>query len=505
MKPPIICLKVCNLHSQIELMSKQNILLKVLYFGIFVIWTNIGTAQDQVISVQQKIAGWQTDSGLTTASVSIAVSDNQTGEMLIKSKPQQSLAPASILKLITTATALEVFGPDYRFQTTLATSGVIRNDTLFGDLQIVGGGDPTLGSTYFPGNNHFMEDWINVIQRKNIKVVTGNLVLDASIYESQTIPNTWIWEDIGNYYGAGASGISIYDNLYEIHLSSDKEAGMATKMGQINPEIAGLEIQNEVLSSDINSDQAYIFGSPLENRRVIRGTIPKNRSDFVVKGAVPDPAALLANEFRKKLAACGINVSGATRFEKANKKEGISLVLSIYQSPPLRDIIKVTNYESVNLFAEHLLKQLAFRSSGLGTTKDGCKFIVEFWKDKGLDMKGFFMNDGSGLSRFNALTASQMVNILDYMKTKSTYSTDFYESLATVGKGTLNVFRNENFPDQCLRAKSGSMTRVRCFAGYLTTDSKRELTYSIMLNNFSCSQLEATKKIEEVLVELRKL
>ena len=493
------------LHSQITLMSKQNILLKVLYIAIFVIWSNIGTAQNQVISVQQKIAGWQADPGLSTASVCIAVSDIRTGEALIKSEPQQSLVPASILKLVTTATALEVFGPDFRFQTTLAASGLIRNDTLFGDLQIVGGGDPTLGSMYFPDNNHFLEDWIKLIQSRNIKVVSGNLVLDATIYESKTIPSTWIWEDIGNYYGAGASGISVYDNLYEIHLSSGKEAGKPTKMGQVNPEIPGIDIQDEVLSSDINSDQAYVFGSPMENRRVISGTIPKNRSDFIVKGSVPDPSALLASEFRKKLTANGINVSGATRFEKANTREGLPVVLSVNQSPPLRDIIKVTNYESVNLFAEHLLKQLAFRSSGLGTTKDGCKFVVEFWKDKGLDMKGFFMNDGSGLSRFNAITAIQMVNILNYMKTKSAYSTDFYESLATVGKGTLTVLRSKNFPNQCLRSKSGSMTRVRCFAGYLTTDSKRELSYSIMLNNFSCSLAEATKKIEEVLVELRKL
>lgn len=486
-------------------MNKQNILLKVLCIGLFTINTCNGIAQTHATSVQKIINGWQSDPDLSNASVCIAVIDNQTREVLIKSEPQQSLVTASILKLVTTATALEVFGPDFRFQTTLAAGGTIKNDTLFGDLQIIGGGDPTLGSAYFPENNHFMEDWINTLQSKKIKVVNGNLVLDATIYESQTIPATWIWEDIGNYYGAGASGISVYDNLYEIHLSSGKETGILTKIEQITPEIPDLELQNEVLSSNINSDQAYVFGSPMENRRVIRGTIPKNKRDYVVKASVPDPSALLASEFRKRLTLNGISVSGVTRFEKAKTLDSLSLMLSINQSPPLRYIIKVTNYESVNLFAEHLLKQLAFKSSGLGTTKDGCKFVVDFWKAKGLDMNGFFMNDGSGLSRFNSITAIQMVNILNYMKTKSTYSKDFYESLATVGKGTLNVFRNENFPNQCLRAKSGSMTRVRCFAGYLTTDSKREISYSIMLNNFSCSQSEATKKIEEVLVALRKL
>ena len=485
-------------------MSKQNILLKVFCIVFFIQIAYTGRAQDQVFSVQQKIAGWRAFPGLTTASVGIAVSDVLTGEMLIKSAPQQSLVPASILKLFTTATALEVFGPEFRFQTTLAADGKIQNDTLFGDLQIVGGGDPTLGSFYFPGNNHFMDDWIKALQEKKIKVVAGNLVFDASIYESQMIPNTWIWEDIGNYYGAGASGISLYDNMYKIHLSSGKEAGMLTKIEQIYPQIPGLDIKTEVLSSDINSDQAYVFGSPMEYNRVIRGTIPKNKSDFVIKASIPDPAALLAYEFRKKLTANGISVSGTSIFEKANI-EGEPVVLSVNISPPLREMIKVTNYESVNLFAEHFLKHLAFKDSGFGTTKDGCKFILEFWKGKGLDMTGFFMNDGSGLSRFNAVTAVQMVDILNYMKTKSASSGDFYESLATVGKGTLTVMRAENFPGNSLRAKSGSMTRVRCFAGYLTTDSGRQLSYSIMLNNFSCSQREAIRKMEEVLVELRKL
>lgn len=486
-------------------MSKQNIHLKVFCIGILIFWAGIGIAQNRMNLVQQKIAGWQALPGLSTASVCFAVSDSQTGEVLIQSEPQQSLVPASILKLVTTATAIEVFGPDFRFQTTLAASGTIRNDTLFGDLQIIGGGDPTLGSSYFPENKHFMEYWIKAIQLRNIKVISGDLVLDATIYDSQSIPDTWIWEDIGNYYGAGASGISVFDNLYEIHLSSGKEVGIITKIENVNPEIPGLELDNEVLSSNINSDQAYVFGSPMEYRRVIRGTIPKNKSDFVIKASVPDPLSLLSNEFRKRLAEDGISISGETRFEKAKIKGVESVVLFVHQSPSLRDIIKVTNHESVNLFAEHFLKQLAFQHSGLGTTKGGCNFIMDFWKAKGLDMNGFFMNDGSGLSRFNAITALQMVNILNYMKTKSAYSTDFFESLATVGKGTITSFRTESFPVQCLRAKSGSMTRVRCFAGYLTTDSKRELSYSVMLNNFSCSQAEATKKIEEVLVELRKL
>jgi D-alanyl-D-alanine carboxypeptidase/D-alanyl-D-alanine-endopeptidase (penicillin-binding protein 4) len=474
----------------------------LLLFQILGCLTISGSAQNINRLIHQQIDGWLNTPELANTSIGVAISDIKTGEMLFKSEPQLSLAPASILKIVTTATTLEVFGPDFRFQTKLLYSGIIRNDTLFGDLQVIGGGDPTLGSNYFPDIREFLDEWVKAVQSKNIRTVKGNLIADASIYESQMIPNTWIWEDIGNYYGAGASGLSVFDNLYEIHLSSENVSERPTKILRINPEIPNLDLQNEVLSSDLNSDQAYVFGSPMESKRVIRGTIPKGKIDFIVKASVPNPPSLLVDEFRKKLKTAGISISGETKFEKAGYSGNLLLET---QSQPLRDIIRVTNHESVNLFAEHFLKHLAFQKTGIGTTKGGCQFITEFWKEKGLDMSGFFMNDGSGLSRFNAVTASQMVAILNYMKTKSAFSADYDQSLPTAGDGTLSRFSQKDFPNHCLRAKSGSMTRVRCVAGYLSTISGRQLSFAVMLNNFSCSPTEATKKIEKLLLEMRKL
>jgi D-alanyl-D-alanine carboxypeptidase/D-alanyl-D-alanine-endopeptidase (penicillin-binding protein 4) len=257
-----------------------------------------------------------------------------------------------------------------------------------------------------------------------------------------------------------------------------------------------------VRSSDINSDQAYIFGNPEDSRRVIRGTIPKGKNDFVVKASMPNPPALLAFEFRNKLSANGILLSGDTSFEKAGA-DG-SLLYEVL-SPPLREIIKETNYESINLFAEHLLKHIAWQKNGMGATREGCKQIVQFWKEKGMDTNGFFMSDGSGLSRFNAFTARHLVFILNYMKTQSLYSDDFFQSLPAVGSGTLTVFNKDLFPGETVKAKSGSMTRVRCYAGYLKTTWGKDLSFTVILNNFSCSQTDAIRKIEELLIELRKL
>ena len=410
-----------------------------------------------------------------------------------------SLVPASILKVVTTATALEVFGPEYHFKTALTYSGTIRNDTLFGDLQIIGGGDPTLGSQYFPETKNFEGAWISALKGKRIRVIAGNLVADAKIYDDM-IPGSWVWEDLGNYYGAGASGLSVYDNMIEIHLKSPEIADQPTQVIKVIPEIPGLELKNEVLSSDITSDQAYVFGNPEDSRRVIRGTIPKGRNDFLVKASMPDPAAFLANEFAQKLKSVGIELQGNSLSGKAGLESG---VIAETLSPPLRDIIRLTNHESINLFAEHLLKHLSLQKNKQGNTKDGCAFVVDYWKSKGIDLNGLFMNDGSGLSRFDALTAQNMTCILTYMKNSSTNAADFYGSLPSAGDGTLSFFTTNQFPGNCLRAKSGSMTRVRCYAGYLETHSGKTLAFTAMLNNFQCSQSAAIQKMEELLVMLR--
>lgn len=474
---------------------------RIFSFGVLVLLAAHGIGQPANV-LRQNIETWQNSKLLANAGIGIAVYDTQTGEPLIKSEPQLSLVPASIFKLVTTATALEVFGQDYRFKTTLSYTGTIKNDTLRGDLLVVGGGDPTLGSEFFPETKNFLAEWTKSLKSAKIRVVTGNLIIDSSVYEKIPTPGSWAWEDLGSYYGAGASGISVFDNLFEIHLKSPEPAGQLTKILKVVPEIPGLVIENEVLSSDINSDQAYVFGNPEDSRRVVRGTIPKGRADFVVKASMPNPAAVLSVGFRRSLRKSGIEITGPTAYAKTTAGNNM---LKETISPPLSEIVKVTNFESVNLFAEHLLKHLAWQKNGVGTTKDGCQFLADFWKDKGLPNPGFFTTDGSGLSRFDAITADQMCWILNYMQLKSPNSDVFFKSLPAAGWGTLTGFDPEKFPENCLRAKSGSMTRVRCFAGYLKTDSGRNLSFAIMLNNFSCTMKEATRKIEELLLELKKI
>ncbi|WP_339736310.1 D-alanyl-D-alanine carboxypeptidase/D-alanyl-D-alanine-endopeptidase [uncultured Sunxiuqinia sp.] len=478
---------------------------KLFFAGLFILCVGkMGTAQQTNCSFKNEVALWTTHTALRHAGIGIYLQDSETGEVLAQTDPQLSLVPGSTLKLITTATALEMLGPDFRFETQLAYSGEIKNDTLFGDLVIVGGGDPALGSNYFKEHyldNHFLNDWIKSLQNRNIVHITGNLVTDATIFEDQMIPNTWIWEDLGNYYGAGASGLSVYDNLYKIHFSSPQQSGEPTRIKYTNPYIPGLEFENQVKSSNINRDLAYVFGAPKSNKHTIRGTIPKGRNDFVIKASVPDPPFLLAWELKNRMAENGLSLAGFIQ-EKKGLNHWPLHPLTRTLSPKLIDIVRVTNHESVNLFAEHLLKYLAWLTHGEGSTQKGLDVMTDFWEKQGIRMDGCFLADGSGLSHFNAITARQMVDILYYMKTNSLQSNLFFNSLPYVPNGTLYFFNPLNFPGKSLRAKSGSMTRVRCYAGEITTQNNQHVLFAIFLNNFSCSQTEAIKLVEELLVRI---
>ena len=437
------------------------------------------------------------------AFVGIQVEDIASGEILFSYNGNKLMIPASTLKIVTSAAALEILGAGYRFKTKIGFSGKILNNRLNGNLIVIGGGDPALGSEYFRNeyeNPHFMDVWAQRIKAAGITEINGNLVIDGSFYDTEKIPPTWVWEDIGNYYGAGVSALTVYDNLFRISFSSPETAGQPTKIISIYPNIQGLEITNRVLSSDINSDLAYVFGSPLDNKREITGTIPKNRNPFTIKAAVPNPEELLAKEFLAHLAKAGIFIKGEVKFEKVNPN--LFQVIYIQESPTLADIVNEINHKSINLFAEHLVKQIAAEKTGLGSRKNGIEIIKEYWKSKGID-SNFFMEDGSGLSHFNAISPAHLTSLLNYMFKTGENKNIFYASLPSAGAGTLSGFNSRNFPQESLKAKSGSMSRVRCFAGYLRADSGKTLSFSIMVNHFEGTSSRLNSAIETLWLDIK--
>lgn len=441
------------------------------------------------------------------ASVGIQIKDIDSGLSVFELNPNKLMIPASTLKIVSTVAALELLGTDYRFKTQIGYVGELKeNNELKGDLVIIGGGDPTLGSMYFSNsetNSHFINNWVGKIKTTGIRRINGDLILDASIYDTEKVPSTWIWGDIGNYYGAGANAFTCYDNLFRITFKSPERAGELTNIISTYPKIDGLEITNEVISSEVNSDNAYVFGSPFDKTRVVRGTIPKGRSAFTIRAAVHQPEDIIANELINNLANNGIFISGEIKFQNTDKSKFQTIYT--HESPTLAEIIKVLNHESVNLFAEHLVKQIAAEKSGNGSRETGIELITGFYKTKDILKDDFFMEDGSGLSHFNAISAEQITSILIFMTQKSENREAFFNSLPNAGTGTLSGFNTELFPGNSLKAKSGSMTRVRCYAGFLQTNTGKKIAFSIMFNQFSGSNSKLVKEIENLLFTIKNL
>jgi len=217
----------------------------------------LGFSQTNIKIELQKIL-FQPD--YKNASVGIQVVNLESGLSVFDYNSNKLMIPASTQKIVTSAAALEMLGADYRFKTEIGFVGELKeNKELKGDLALMGGGDPTLGSMYFSNaesNSNFINFWVQKIKAAGIRQISGNIVLDASIYDSEKVPSTWIWGDIGNYYGAGANAFTCYDNLFRITFKSPERAGEATSIISTYPKIEGIEIQNEVVSSEINIDRA---------------------------------------------------------------------------------------------------------------------------------------------------------------------------------------------------------------------------------------------------------
>jgi serine-type D-Ala-D-Ala carboxypeptidase/endopeptidase (penicillin-binding protein 4) len=445
------------------------------------------------------------DSSMRSSSVSLCILNAVNGEAVFKFHAEESLIPASVLKLVTSSAALELLGPDYRFKTKIGYTGSFNKRTgrLTGDLLIMGGGDPALGSEYFKDHyNNFLRNWIIEIRKLGINKITGRVVVDDSWYDYQPVPAKWLWEDAGNYYGAGAYGLSVFDNSFEIHFRTHG-VGSVPEITGIFPDQCRSELSNQLIASG-DADEGYVFSAPYNKYKWIAGSIPVNKEDFVLKASITDPPLLLAEVFDNMLDSAGIDVAGRPTTIRIEKKSVINepVIISEISSPALKEIIEVLNHESVNLYAEHLLKEMGRAFNKHGTTDAGIEVLYRFLEDSGVNSSGMFLEDGSGLSPLNAITSESLAQILLFMKNRAKYFSEFYNSLPYAGReGTLkNYFRYPVFESN-LRAKSGSITRVRSFAGYFRTLSGNEMVFSILVNNYSGSSKRIITGIEDILME----
>lgn len=446
------------------------------------------------------------------ASFSLVVKDVQEGKTVYSYDTDRLQSPASVLKTVATATALEILGEDYRYPTTLEYDGILENGTLEGNLYIKGSGDPSLGSSHFAsGQNKFLTTWIAALQKAGIRHITGSVISDESIFDTEGVSIKWLREDMGNYYAPGSYGISIFDNMYKLSLQTGA-AGTRPVLKGTEPDIPFIRFKNYLKAAPVSSDSAYIIGAPLDDVRYLYGVLPANREAYVLKGDIPDPALYLARYLTDQLQQKGIRVDGSpscyrieveeNRWKKGERKE----IVTTY-SPTLREIASVCNHVSHNLYADALVKTVGLqykprRNEMISSFGRGVQVVKEYWEKKGLDVFPLRMNDGSGLAPADKVSAGFMGELLVYMATESAVSDAFIASLPQAGiEGSVRNFLKGSKLQGKAHLKSGGITGVRSYAGYITKDGK---TYAVAVfsNNYSCPMSRMTRALEKLLLQL---
>ncbi|MGL5578826.1 MAG: D-alanyl-D-alanine carboxypeptidase/D-alanyl-D-alanine endopeptidase, partial [Fusobacteriaceae bacterium] len=397
-----------------------------------------------------------------------------------------ALVPASVLKIVTGATALEVLGANSVLETKVLYDGVITKDgVLKGDIYIQGGGDPTLGSSGITVDRElFLKDWMREIKKTGIKSIEGNIIVLDDLFGYEGIPGKWLWEDMGTSYGQATYGISVFDNLYTLYLNTGV-SGKKPEIIKTTPEIRDLVFDNQGLVTAGGKRDISVRGIPLENKRRIFGVAPQNKNGLTIQSDIPDPGLFLGQYFSHYLKKEDIKFNGrVTTARLTSVRAKNPRVIAVTKSPPISEIVKILLTRSDNHYTEHLF-QLIQKTKGVD--------IEKFWRDKGMDVHSLILRDGSGLSRGNVISAKLLVEMLAYSKN------DLEELLPVAGKdGTVAVFLKNTSLEGKVKVKSGSMSGIQSYAGYAEKNGKK-YAFVIMVNHWNGERSELRKEMEKLL------
>ena len=450
-------------------------------------------------TLTQKIQGaydqFSKDAQLQYGLSSLTVLNAQTGEVIFSANGNTGLPPASTLKTITSITAFNILGKDFAWQTSLGYTGSINTDgTLEGDIILTGNGDPTLGSARYSQSapKQLLERWVKAIRQAGIKRINGAVLSDDRLFGTQSLPLGWIWQDIGNYYGAGTSSLAWGENQLGLIFKAGAKSGDLTKLVRTEPLIDYLKIINEVTTGAAGSgDNVYAFSSPYSDIIYLRGTygIDLQKTIFA---SLTDPAFEVAYRLEDTLKRAGVIVSKsastARRLSLDNQPFPVKpKMIDTYTSPDLGNVIYWFNQKSLNIYGEQMLKTITLKQ-GKDINNSGAEAIKSFWVNKlSIDPNSLKMLDGSGLSPETRVTTLTMAKILQSAKKESWFNS-FYESLP--------LYNN-------MKMKSGSIREVLAYAGYQTSSSGVPLAFSFITSNYNGSTSAIRQKMFNMLNALK--
>ncbi len=435
--------------------------------------------------LEAKIAGILDSPEMESAQIGIKAVSLKTGREIFDRDSRKLFVPASNLKLVTALAALKILGPEYRFRTELSTDRVMAKGKI-GNLYLRGSGDPSLS----------YEDLARMAMELSgkVKEIAGNVLCDASYFDDIPFGEGWMWDEGLAAYSAPVSAVNLDRNCVDIRIDGSREP-----VAHILPPTSYAECRADIsLQSGRNDIAITRLQEPDRDIFVVAGVLAADSPPLRRTCSVSRPPLYAACVVKDLVSLYGIECEGDAGLDTAPDK-GIGLVA--FESSPLRDIIGDFFKRSDNLAGECLLKTLGASTKGTpGTSAKGVEAVQELLSGAGIEKNAYRIVDGSGLSRYNLISPSTLVRVLEYAYEDFSVFPEFAAALPLAGAdGTLAARLKGDGTERKIRAKTGTMAGISCISGYLLTESKNILAVSIMMNGYTGSSRPFKKAQDEIL------
>ncbi len=426
-----------------------------------------------------------------------------TGKPILSYNGGKAFAMASVMKLYSTAFALQVLGPDYTFKTPLHYTGTLTDTVLYGDLVVVGTGDPTFGTERWTEALPYakvIEGYVGALKAHGIRRIVGRVRVDDTRYSANPTPTGWVWGDIGNYYGAPCYSLNVLDNQYKLRFLPTEVGDTAWVLGT-DPDVRELHFRDAMHTGKAGSgDNGYIDGSPYDTLRFLSGTVPDG-NEFTIRGALPYPPLFFARRLTEALALSDILCTQPPTTSFLDRTPRLPSQpfpqAPVIASPNLETLARLTNWWSVNLFAEGLLRAAAFKRDSAHTHAEAIASLQAHLKSQGIGTQGLRLGDGSGLSRMAQATPQNVVGLLVALH-KSAVFPAYWGSLGVAGKD--GIVRSSRLAGgNELRMKSGYFSGAASFAGYVKTTDGGLYAFCLVTNGCTRPYSSVRAKLETVL------
>jgi D-alanyl-D-alanine carboxypeptidase/D-alanyl-D-alanine-endopeptidase (penicillin-binding protein 4) len=416
----------------------------------------------------------------------VEVKSLETGKALYALNTRKLMMPASNMKIVTLAAAAETLGWDYRFKTTLETDDDVEGGALKGNLIVRGSGDPTINSRENRARALF-DEWAAALKAKGITRINGNIVADASAFDSRGLGQGWSWDYLEAGYAAPSGALEFNENIATLTV---RPGGRAADAAQLElPPSTGLGLLHHVVTGEAGTPTTInVERVPDSNNLDVTGSIAADATPATREVAVANPALYFAHSLTLALIERGISVRGIpVVFQRSSLLAPLSRTTIVEsQSPPLREIATTMMKVSQNLYAETLLKAVGAAGGATGTANAGrtaAQTIFEAW---GIPPGTYVQADGSGLSRYDLVTAEMLTTLLERMYKDQRHHDAFVATLPIAGKdGTVSTRMKGTRAEANATAKTGSISNVRALSGYIKTRDGDTLVFSILANSFT--------------------